>query len=203
MVETYRRRSALAHFGLSARAAQTRHEGADIVMGEKAHRSLVDIRGEIADSSFRDAVARIVGAEPPRIANTAVDAGARRIMWMGPNEWLIVAPNGEAGSLVSQLRREFGANHASAVDVSESRTVITLAGPKAREFLARGVTLDLHPRAFKVGQCAQTGMSRCNILLHLIDDRPSFDIYVLKSFADYLWQWSERAAAQFRIAVAD
>ncbi len=65
----------------------------------------------------------------------------------------------------------------------------------------RGVSLDLHPREFRVGQCAQTGLSRANVLLHLIDDVPTFEIYVLKSFSDYLWRWLEKVAQDFNLAV--
>ncbi len=65
----------------------------------------------------------------------------------------------------------------------------------------RGVSLDLHPRAFRVGQCAQTGLSRANVLLHLTDDAPTFEVYVLKSFSDYLWRWLEKVAVDFNLAV--
>lgn len=202
MVEPYRRRSALAHFGLAARVAVSQAQGADVILGEDPHRALVNIRGEIDDQAFRAACARILGAEPPKSPNDVADAGRGRIMWLGPNEWLMVAPDGESLNLVQGLRREFGDLHASAVDVSESRTTITISGPKARDFLSRAVSLDLHPRVFKPGQCAQTGFSRCNVLMHLKDDTPNFDIYVLKSFADYLWRWMELAGQDFRIAIA-
>jgi sarcosine oxidase subunit gamma len=65
----------------------------------------------------------------------------------------------------------------------------------------RGVSLDLHPREFHVGQCAQTGVSRANALLHLVDDAPTFELYVLKSFSDYLWRWLEIVARDFNLAI--
>ncbi|HWT96564.1 MAG TPA: hypothetical protein VN229_03085, partial [Terriglobales bacterium] len=65
---------------------------------------------------------------------------------------------------------------------------------------ARGISLDLHPRVFGPGQCAQTGMAKANILLHQLDDKPSYDIYVLKSFSDYLFRWSEQIAKDFGLA---
>jgi sarcosine oxidase gamma subunit len=36
-----------------------------------------------------------------------------------------------------------------------------------------------------------------------VDNRPTFDIYVPKSFADYLWRWMELAGQDFKIAVAE
>jgi sarcosine oxidase subunit gamma len=52
-----------------------------------------------------------------------------------------------------------------------------------------------------VGQCAQTGVSRANALLHLVDDAPTFELYVLKSFSDYLWRWLEIVARDFNLAI--
>src|SRR5262249_35206298 len=103
--------------------------------------------------------------------------------------------------LMETLRNAFGGQHATACDVSESRAIIAVKGPKARDLLARGVSLDLHPRVFTPGQCTQTGLSRCNGLLHLTDDSPRFEIHVLKSCWAYLWRWLEQVAVDFDLGV--
>jgi sarcosine oxidase subunit gamma len=201
MVETYQRRSALAHLGLVARAAGSRTEGAGVIMSEVPHRTIVNIRGTASDPAFSSAVQTATGLPLPAAANTASAAGVWQILWLGPNEWWITGPDGEADSLIEALRANFAGQHAAACDVSESRAIIRLKGPKARDVLMRGVSLDLHPREFRVGQCAQTGLSRANALLHLIDDTPTFEIYVLKSFSDYLWRWLETIARDFNLAI--
>ncbi len=88
------------------------------------------------------------------------------------------------------------------VDLSEARTVIAVSGRHARDLLQKGTPLDLHPRAFEPGHCAQTALSRANVILHQIDASPRYDVYVLNSFADYLWNWMERAAGEYGLAVA-
>jgi sarcosine oxidase subunit gamma len=201
MVETYQRRSALAHLGLVAHAASSKKDGAGIVMSEVPHRTIVNIRGTASDPAFASAVQNATGVALPSAANTASIGGGRQILWLGPNEWWLTGPDGEADALVEALRTAFVGQHATACDVSESRAIIALKGPKVREVLMRGVTLDLHPREFRVGQCAQTGVSRANALLHLVDDAPTFELYVLKSFSDYLWRWLEIVAQDFNLAV--
>ncbi|MGH6890728.1 MAG: sarcosine oxidase subunit gamma [Dongiaceae bacterium] len=201
MVETYQRRSALAHMSLAGRAAAGSKRGAGVTMSEAAHRTTVNIRGAASDPAFVSAVQAATGVELPTKANTVSGAGARQILWLGPNEWWVTGPDGEADFLVEALRAGFVGQHATACDVSESRAIIVLKGSKARDVLVRGVSLDLHPRAFGPGQCAQTGLSRCNVLLHLIDESPTFEIYVLKSFADYLWRWLEKVAVDFDLAI--
>jgi sarcosine oxidase subunit gamma len=201
MVESYQRRTALAHFGLLARAASASKPAGGVTMAEIGHRTIVNIRGTASDPAFASAVQTATGVALPSEANTVSAAGARQILWLGPNEWWVTGPDGEAEVLVEKLRENFVGQHATACDVSESRAILALKGPKAREVLMRGVSLDLHPREFRVGQCAQTGLSRGNVLLHLADDTPTFEVYVLKSFSDYLWRWLEKVAVDFDLAV--
>ena len=197
MVEAYQRRSALAHFGLSAQATRSDPAHAGVVVSEIAHRAIINLRG----TTIAAAVKTATGVDLPMVANTVSTAGDVRILWLGPDEWWVVAPGEQRANLIDGLRRAFEGQHAAVTDVSESRTVITLAGPAARDVLARGVSLDLHPRAFGPGQCAQTSMSKANVLLHQTDDRPSYEIYILKSFADYLWRWIGLVAEDFGLAV--
>ncbi len=201
MVETYQRRTALAHLGLVGRAATAAQSGSGVTMSEVGHRAIVNIRGTSSDPAFVGAVKSATGVDLPARANTVAGNGERQILWLGPNEWWVTARDGEADSLLGALRDAFGGQHATACDVSESRAILALKGPKARDVLMRGVSLDLHPRVFAAGQCAQTGLSRCNVLLHLVDDTPRFEIYVLKSFSDYLWRWLEQIAGDFDLGI--
>jgi sarcosine oxidase subunit gamma len=203
MVEAYQRRSALAHFGLKALAVQNSNAEAGIVMNEIAHRAIVNFRGNAEDPAFTAAVKAATGVDLPTKANTANQAGENRILWLGPSEWWLVAPGEQLADLVERLRAAFSGQHTAVIDVSESRTVIGLTGSAARELLARGVSLDLHPRVFGAGQCAQTGMSKANVLLHQTGAgaKPSYEIYILKSFADYLWRWMSLTAEDFGLAI--
>ncbi len=202
MVEAYQRRSALNHFGLAARASQGGHATAGVILGESAHRTIINIRGDSNDPAFIGAVRSATDVELPVKANTVNKSGETGILWLGPNEWWVVTAPDRADTLVPALRQAFQGQHTAVIDVSESRTVITLTGPKARDLLARGMSLDLHPRVFGPGQCAQTSLSKANVLLHQTDDKPSYDIYVLKSFSDYLWQWMEKISADFGLAIS-
>jgi sarcosine oxidase subunit gamma len=200
MVEAYQRRSALAHFGLNALAGRN-PAGAGVTAGEIAHRAIINIRGNPGDLVFSTSVKVATGADLPLAANTVSAADDLRVLWLGPNEWWVVAPDAKRAELIERLRQSFAGQHTAVTDVSESRTVITLSGPAARDLLARGISLDLHPRAFGPGQCVQTGMAKANVVLHQIDDAPSYEIYVLKSFSDYLWRWIGLVAEDFGLAV--
>src|SRR5262249_49338261 len=120
MVETYQRRSALAHFGLNALAAQNKTEPG-ITLGEIAHRAIINIRGDAGDLVFSGAVKAATGADLPPAPNTVTTADDLRIVWLGPNEWWIVAPDAKRAELVERLRQSFSGQHAAVIDVSESR----------------------------------------------------------------------------------
>lgn len=200
MAEAYNRRSALQHFGLKAAVSRNSAE-ARVIVGEAAHRAIVNVRGKATDPAFTQAVKAVTGADLPVKPNTTTDAGSFRLLWLGPTEFWVTALAGAEEKLVADLRQALTGQHAAVIDVTESRAVITLSGPDAREVLARGCSLDLHPRVFGPGQCAQTGLAKANVLIDQRDAAPSFDIYVLKSFSDYLWQWIGLVNRDFKAAI--
>jgi sarcosine oxidase subunit gamma len=60
--------------------------------------------------------------------------------------------------------------------------------------LAAGCALDLHPRAFGPGRCAQTLLARAAVILEQTSGEPAYRIYVRPSFAGYLADWLRDAA---------
>lgn len=138
-----------------------------------------------------DAAARALGLprEPntTRAATPSPAGGERTLVWLGPDEWLVVAPDGEAGVIARELEaREAG--WVSTVDLSANRTAIEVAGPRVRDLLAAGCSLDLHPRAFGPGRCAQTMLARAQVILEARGD-DAFRLFVRGSFAVYLATW--------------
>lgn len=203
MAETYFAQGALSHRGLAARAAADagRAESAGVLLGERWPLGQIALRGDAADAGFGDAVAGVLGLAPPVEAMTTADGEALpRILWLGPDEWLVVTEAAKAAATVTALDDALAGRHAQVLDVSAARAVIGVAGPSAGDTLAKGCTLDLHPRAFRVGRVARTLVARAPVILHQVGDGPAFDIYVARSFADYLWAWLEDAGAEFGAA---
>lgn len=199
MAEDYLRQSALAHLHLSGRGDPAAAVGG-VVLSERPNRPMLDLRCDAADPEVARVIKDDCRLDLPLDPNTTSTARGTTVLWLGPDEWLIVGPmEKEAQRLRAGL-----AQHAAAVtEVGESRTVIGLSGPRARDVLMKGCTLDLHPRAFGSGHCAQTLLAKAGVLLHQAGDDPAYEIYVLRSFAEYLWLWLEDAAAAFGFAVKE
>jgi sarcosine oxidase subunit gamma len=123
----------------------------------------------------------------PTTPNTAWEEGTRAALWLGPDEWLVLGPPGSGSQIVGELETALGGFHRSVVDVSANRVALELAGPRAKEVLSKGCALDLHPRVWRPGMCAQTMLARAQVILHERSD--STGILVRPSFAEYLVDW--------------
>ena len=121
----------------------------------------------------------------PAHPNTVASGSARDILWLGPDEWLVIGHDGTAEALVAELETTLAGVHHSVVDVSANRTVIDLASPLRHELLSSGCPIDLHPRSWGDGRCAQTVFGAAQILLQEREGttrlfvRPSFAAYVV------------------------
>ena len=198
-VNEYLRQSALAALGLAAKAGK-RGEDAGVVLREGRRRAQVCLRGK-AGSEFDDTVEKVLGLRPPIESGTSVGHRDRSLFWLGPDEWLGVFRDEDREEVLAELRLALQASHASVVDVSHARAVVSVSGRDARSLLLKGCHLDLHPSRFRAGSVAQSRFARCHVLLHQTDDAPAYDLYVQRSFARYLWSWLEDAAAEFGVAI--
>jgi sarcosine oxidase subunit gamma len=202
MVEPYLRRSALAHKSLAARASES-HPDAGVRLAEIPFRSMINLRGNPGDAAFTAVTQQVLGLALPTTPNTVSTGAGLSAFWFGPDEWLIVGAPGREGALTKDLREALAGQHFSVVDVTEARTVIAASGRNAQDALQKGTPLDLHPSIFRTGSCAQTGLSKANVILHRLSDEPRFEIFVTISFADYLWNWLERACDEYGMAVVE
>ena len=200
MAEIFLRQSPLDHLSLDARAV-AEPGGAGVVAGERRFVAKVNLRGDPNDEAFVKAAKAALKFFVPTAPNTVEGKRERYALWLGPDEWLVVGAAGTEARLVADLRKALDGVVAAVTDVTEGRTVIRLSGPRARDLLARGCGLDLHPRAFGPGRCAQTRLAKANVILHQIDDAPTFDVIVERSFADYLWRWIADAGTGFGFAI--
>ena len=202
MAEDYLRQSPLAHLGLAGRALKKRGE-AGVAMGERPFPGIVDLRGEhkAVSAAFELAFGFALPAAPNTAAGKGKAGAKTRVeaLWLGPDEWWVLGA--DPAKLAAKLAKALDGQPAAVTDVSESRTRIRVAGPRARDLLAKGCPLDLHPRVFKTGACAQGQLAKAPVLIHQVDDAPAYDIYVLRSFAEYLWLWLEDAAREYGLAV--
>jgi sarcosine oxidase subunit gamma len=144
-----------------------------------------------------EAAARL-DVDLPAVPNTWVPVGAGRAVWLGPDEWLLISTTEAPDELEALVRAVILPLGGAAADVSAQRIGVRLTGPRARDVLAKGCSIDLHPRVFRHGSSAQTTLGMAGIiLLALSDAGDDYVILVRSSFAGYLADWLLDAALEF------
>jgi sarcosine oxidase subunit gamma len=137
-------------------------------------------------------VAQAFGVTPPTKPLSSSASGARAALWLGPDEWLLIAEE-RASGLMSELDKALAAVFHSLVDVSHRQVGIWLEGPGASRLLAAGCPLDLDLRAFPIGMSTRTLLVKAEIGLW----RPlenGFHLEVSRSFAPYVARILDEAA---------
>jgi sarcosine oxidase subunit gamma len=177
-------------------AALTRSSRGALRLAELPFLAQVNVRLD-AKSPAADAVGPALGLQLPLEPDTAVHAGEVTAVWLGPDEWLVVGRPGTARDREDRIRSAAGDEPVAVTDVSAQRTTLLVGGPRARDLLAHGCSLDLHPRAFGPGRCAQTMLARTQVVLVARDEaRAGFWVLVRSSFAGYLVDWLLDAAVE-------
>ena len=139
-----------------------------------------------------------LGVDLPTIANTWVPADGGRAAWLGPDEWLLSSIMETPEELEARVRTAVLPLGGSATDVSAQRIGLWLTGARVRDVLARGCSIDLHPRVFGRGSSAQTMLGQAGVvLLGLSDAGDDYVVLVRSSFAGYLADWLLDAALEF------
>ena len=116
---------------------------------------------------------------------------------VSPEQWLLVSEeSGYPGELAAHVAGRI--EHRGYVsEQSDSRVCIRLRGSMARNVMAKGCRLDLHPLCAGTGFCAQTVMAQVGVMIHQVDEVPTYDLFVYSGFARSFWDWIREAAAEF------
>ena len=249
MSEPAQRRHVLAPF--LARAEMHTPPACGVAIEVLPYQGYLNLRGDPNDSGFLEAVREALGQPLPVAANTFTQ-GACRVFWLGPDEWLVMtgpgmeepsageregaslarkeplareregAPLAREQALATRLADALPGRACALTDLTGGQICIRLSGGNARDALAKGCTLDFHPRVFRPGQCAQTVLGKASMLICLFRTGPDpagsgdriaegdsgpagdgefFDIVVRRTFAEYAAEWLYRSAEEYGVRV--
>lgn len=167
-----------------------------LLAGWRLGLAIVNLRGNAEDPAFRAAVSRALKLALPVQPCSSVADSVHRLVWVGPDDWFVVGPKGQASAIEEKLRAELAGMHHAVTDVSGGYTVLHLSGSPVREVLAQGCPLDLHPRVFRPGSSAGSLFFKASIWLWQTDDAPTYELLVRSSFMGYFWLMLERSTQE-------
>ncbi|MBK9080960.1 MAG: sarcosine oxidase subunit gamma [Rhizobiales bacterium] len=145
------------------------------------------------DAEVAEAAGAAFGLAIPRASGAASAREGRAALWLGPDEWLLIAEGEDGASLARALGAALADRPHSLVDVSQRQIGLEASGPLARRALTAGCPLDLRDGAFPDGAATRTMLAKSEIVLWR--RAPArYRIEVWRSFADYAASFLEEAA---------
>lgn len=165
-----------------------------VALLEKPFLTMMSIRVEPGSDAARK-IEAVLGTGLPQHCGEVSAQGAHTVLWLGPDEWLVVSAT-TPEALLGSLQTGAGDGRAQIVDVSANRTVLEISGSAARDVLEKGCPTDLHPRAFADGTAITTTLARVPVLLWKID-ATRFRVMPRASLARYVAAWLLDAAQEF------
>lgn len=157
------------------------------------------------DEPFAAAVAGVLGVAPPVEPGSVARGEDVEILGLADRRWLVVTPGGREEVLHRRLRQALDGQVAAVVDVTDARAVFHLAGPLAREVLAKGGALAWGADEPSPGWCAESRLIGVEAILQSTDsrpdprggpDQPCFRLYVPTCAARFVVAWIADAVAE-------
>lgn len=141
--------------------------------------------------SMREAAGFDLTAGINRIGGSGPNIAAR----LGPDEWLLIAPGGNVETLESAVCAALAGQFFSLVDISSRSISLLVSGSGSASVLNAGVPIDLHSTAFPPGSATRTVLGKAEITLMRPGAEPAYRVECRRSFAPYVRQFLEEAAA--------
>ncbi|QRP49809.1 sarcosine oxidase subunit gamma [Amycolatopsis sp. FDAARGOS 1241] len=183
------RRSSLAD-----QAALFASLGPELLVQERPFLAQLTVRVREGHEGVGAALGVPLPVRPCTFTSGAGPFGAVDVLWLGPDEWLVLGGPGVAEPAETALRQAIDLG--AVTDTSAQRTTVQLAGRAVRDVLAHGCAIDLDPAVSPPGTCVQTLLGRTGIVL-LVRERDEFTVLVRPSFAPYFAAWLADAAAEY------
>ena len=143
------------------------------------------------------AACRALGFALPETACRASASDNRAALWLGPDEWLLIAPEAHETDITQGFATALSGLPHALVAVGHRNAGVELTGAQVGTVLAAGCPLDLDLDGFPVGMCTRTVLGKAEIVLWRTAPEV-FRIEVWRSFAAYVWRFLDVARGEFR-----
>ena len=106
-----------------------------------------------------------------------------RILWCGPNNWLLVSIKKE---LLKEINKLFINTDFAVTDLSHSRTIIEVKGKNSKEILKKGCPFNFND--FRKDNCINSIFNGITVTIDMINEGPDeLRIFALRSFGESLY----------------
>lgn len=131
------------------------------------------------------AAGKAFGVALPAKPLSAETTSDRIAFWLGPDEWMLIAPESDLEAVSTKLEAALESHPTSLVDVSHRQEAILVSGDRAVWLLNTGIPIDLDVAAFPVGTVTRTVFHKAPVMVWRTGE-DSFVVEAWVSFMDYV-----------------
>ena len=157
------------------------------------------LRGDSKDKTFNSAIKEALNVALPVKPKQTCMSGRVNLFWMSPDEWLMVCSEDDSIWLEEQLHTHL-TGHYALIDNSSGQTLLRISGTKVHSLLMHSCVYDFSPNHFKLKTCVQTKFAQASALIFKRDDNV-FDLFIRRSFADYIGAWCLDASHEYNVCL--
>jgi len=144
-------------------------------------------------------VSTAFGTPLPEAPLTCTTAAKRAALWMGPDEWTLLAPEDDLATLFEAIESKLGTTPHALVDISDRSQAIIVSGDKAAWLLNTGIFVDFSIATFPVGTVTRTIFHKAPVMVWRTGE-DSFVVEAWVSFMDYVSGLLLNAASELEAA---
>ncbi|TYC63175.1 sarcosine oxidase subunit gamma [Rhodobacterales bacterium] len=122
------------------------------------------------------------GVALPTAPLSCATAGSRAALWMGPDEWTLLAPEDELKTVFDTIEAKLADPAHALVDISDRSQAIIVSGEKATWLLNSGIFIDLSAEAFPVGTVTRTIFHKAPVMIW----RTGIDTFVVDAWVTFM-----------------
>ena len=189
--------SPLHHVELEHLVGKSNQEG--IVFHEVALLGHLNLRGNVKDVDFVAGVQQALGVALPVTSCSSARSELVEIMWLAPDEWLIVVASGSEYDVEQKLRATLK-GHFAVSDISGAQTIIELSGNNVLDLMQKSTGYDLHLQSFPVGKVIGTNFAKAGAHILRVSES-KFQLVVRRSFSDYIWLWIQQNSQEYGLTI--
>jgi len=173
---------------VSTLAGATAEDGHFIRVADRGLVGQITLRGDLLSPTLQGAVYDLTGAPVPGIWGVNLGSAGRRVVWMSPDELLILLGYDDVADAIATLEQQFAGEHHLALDVSDARAVILLEGAEVAEVLMKGMPVDFRDHAFGVGLSRRSQLGGVAVGVWRLGPE-KWELVCFRSYAGHVFDW--------------
>jgi len=190
--------SPLHHGDLENLAAYTSNGG--VILKEIKLLGHLNLRGNAQDPAFVAGIEQTLGLALPVNPCESASSGETQILWLAPDEWLVIVASGTEAEVEAKLRSNL-TGHFAVSDISGAQTIVNLAGKDVINLMKKSTGYDMHLASFPIGKVIGTTFAQSGAIIKRTGEL-EFQLVIRRSFSDYIWLWIQQASLEYGLTIA-